>query len=193
MSNIPTDLKDMLAPLREYEPSKLRMPDMHSSAVLIPILTDGGDHRLLFTQRSQSLRHHPGQISFPGGRVEPGERPWLAALREAEEEIGLPADAVRPFGRLDDFYSPRGFHIRCFVAVVKPFDLRLNPAEVDAIIEVDVNELFDPDVHEIKPWKGHQVHYFNFRNGLVWGITGHMVYRLREVLHDPSTLDSVTL
>lgn len=194
MPTIPSDLISMLEPLREYEPNKLSTTELCSSAVLIPILADPSGHRLLFTKRSENLRNHPGQISFPGGRVDPGERPWLAALREAEEEIGLPTDLVRPFGRIDDVYSPRGFHIRCFVAVVQPFEPRLNPAEVDALVEVDVRELFDPAVHEIKPWKNRrQVHYFNFRNGLVWGVTGHMVHRLRQVLHHPDRLEELNL
>ncbi len=177
-----TAMIEKLLPLRAYEPKLLDRKDLRSSAVLIPILKRSGN-QLLFTLRARHLRHHAGQISFPGGGVEPEERPWRAALREAEEEIGLAPEKVRPFGRLDDVYSPRGFHIQCFVGLVERFEPRLNPGEVEKLVEVDLDELFDDRLHEVRP-RGNfpEVHYFHFKHGLVWGVTGLITYRLRQVL-----------
>jgi 8-oxo-dGTP pyrophosphatase MutT (NUDIX family) len=173
------DIRQHLTPLQEYAPRQRPTMAMREAAVLIPVLPEG---RLIYTLRSRNLTNHAGQISFPGGRIEPEEDAWSAALREAEEEIGLAPSAVEPLGRIDDVYSPRGFHIQCFVGLCRPFAPRLNPHEVDQLIHADLDELFDESLHETKPWKTRLVHYFNFREGQVWGVTGYITYRLREIL-----------
>ncbi|MBO1317069.1 CoA pyrophosphatase [Acanthopleuribacter pedis] len=157
---------------------------MRCAAVLIPILKKQA-FPILYTLRSQHLRHHAGQFSFPGGVVEEGETPWQAALREAHEEIGLEARDVTRLGRISDAYSPRGFHIECFVAMVEPFEPELNLEEVERVIEVDMHQLFDPKRHSYRPWnkdERHHIHYFDFEEGLVWGVTGRITANLREAL-----------
>ncbi len=167
--------------LARYTPSEAPVGSDGASAVLIPIML-GSPDRIILTLRSANLKHHAGQISFPGGRIEHGESPWDAALREAHEEIGLEPGSVRRLGQLDDVRSPRGFHIRCFVGLTGLFEPRLNHEEVARVIEVSWDELFDERLHEVKPYGARpRVHYFHFSNGLVWGVTGHIVYRLREV------------
>jgi len=171
-----------LASLDGYMPRELPESGHRPAAVLIPILDDAA-RTLLFTERGADLKHHAGQISFPGGKIEPEERPWEAALREAHEEIGLQPAAVRRLGRLDDVCSPRGFHIRCYVGLVQPFEPRLNHGEVARLIQVPLEELLDERRHRIKPYNRFRtVHYFHFENGLVWGVTGLIAYRLREAL-----------
>lgn len=177
-----TGMIENLFPLTGYEPRVLDSMNLRGSAVLIPILKRT-ENQLILTLRSRHLKNHAGQVSFPGGRIEPGEQPWRAALREAEEEIGLNPREVRKCGRLDDVYSPRGFHIQCFVGLVDRFEPLLNPGEVEKLVEVDLNELFDESLHEVKPGGDYrEVHYFHFKNGLVWGVTGLITYKLRQVL-----------
>ncbi len=157
---------------------------MRCAAVMIPILKKQG-FPILYTLRSRHLRHHAGQFSFPGGVVEEGETPWQAALREAHEEIGLEAAAVTRLGRISDAYSPRGYHIECFVALVDAFEPTLNEEEVERVIEVDMHQLFDSSRHAEKPWGPNPerlVHYFEFDEGLVWGVTGKITANLREAL-----------
>ncbi|CAM2066796.1 CoA pyrophosphatase [Sulfidibacter corallicola] len=153
-----------------------------SSAVLIPILRREGNP-ILYTLRSRHLKHHANQFSFPGGVVEDGESPWQAALREAEEEIGLEPGRVTRMGRISDVYSPRGFHIQCFVGLVDPFEPRLNEQEVERVIEVHMSQLFESQRHSLRPFMNrYKVHYFDFSEGLVWGVTGQITYNLREAL-----------
>ncbi len=179
--NTTTHLLERLRPIQEHQPNLLKVNNLRSSAVLIPIL-NRDHHQLLFTLRSANLTHHPGQISFPGGRIEKGETAWEAAVREADEEIGLPFSSVQKLGQLNDVYSPRGFHIQCFVGLVEPFQPVLNPSEVEELVWVDLDELFDESLHEIKPWRNHSVHYFDFKEGMVWGVTGLIAFHLRETL-----------
>ncbi|MDJ0841845.1 MAG: CoA pyrophosphatase [Acidobacteriota bacterium] len=168
--------------LKDYEPRFLPVGDLSGSAVLIPI-TRGEKPTLLYTLRSRHLKHHPGQVSFPGGRIEPRESGWDAAVREAHEEIGLAPDSVSQLGRIDDVYSPRGFHVACYVGICDPFEPQINEHEVERLVEVDLEELFDGSIHEVKPWgTRHQVHYFHFRDGLVWGVTGEITHILRRIL-----------
>ena len=155
---------------------------MRESAVLIPVVC-GKNPQILFTLRSRDLKNHAGQISFPGGVIEAGEDAQTAALREAEEEIGLDPASVDTLGRLDDVTSPHGFHIQCFVGVCPPFEPCLNPIEVEQLVVVGLDEVFDESLHEIRTMRGYDVHFFHFENGLVWGVTGLITYRLRQVLH----------
>ena len=176
-----THIAEKLKRLPSYQPRKISGSNLRGSAVLIPIVQSGRG-QLIFTMRSSDLKNHPGQISFPGGRIEEGERPWQAALREAEEEIGLNPSGVVPFGRLDDVISPRGFHIRSYVGLVEPFEPKLNRQEVESLVQVGLDELFDENLHETKQWRGYNVHYFHFKNGLVWGVTGQITFHLRQIL-----------
>jgi 8-oxo-dGTP pyrophosphatase MutT (NUDIX family) len=177
-----TPLIDRLSPIQGHKPRKWPTVGLRGSAVLVPIL-EQPQPRLLYTMRAAHLKHHPSQFSFPGGRIEPGETPWHAALREAFEEIGLPASRVHKVGRIDDFFSPKGFHIQCFVARVEPFEPVINHDEVERIVTVNLDEIFERQRHEVKMWRSiKKLHYFHFDEGTVWGVTGQITYQLREIL-----------
>jgi len=131
------------------------------------------------------MTNHPGQISFPGGRIDSGESAWQCALREAKEEIGLDSEKVTYLGRLDDVLSPRGFHVECLVGLVEDFEPVLSVEEVDQIFWVPLQDVCDPEKHEVKPWHrvpGIRVHYFYFPECTVWGVTGKITFELRRVL-----------
>ncbi|MBO9581647.1 MAG: CoA pyrophosphatase [Sphingobium sp.] len=153
------------------------------AAVLIAI-TDRPQPGMLFTQRHANLRQHSGQVAFPGGRLDPEDADAIAAaLREAEEEIALPRDAVEVIGRSDLFRTGTGFAIEPIVGIVPP-DLPLSPAhgEVDAIFEVPLDYLLDASNRALKTvdWEGGKRSYYEFlwEEQRIWGVTAAMLVNL---------------
>ncbi len=146
---------------------------------------------VLLTRRSAALRSHSGQIAFPGGRVDPSDpSPLAAALREAEEEIGLDRALVRPLGYLDAYLSGSGYMVVPVVAQVEPgFALRLNPFEVDEAFEVPLAFLMDEANHELhaREWNGRirQYHAMPYGRHYIWGVTAGILRNMYERYHQP--------
>jgi 8-oxo-dGTP pyrophosphatase MutT (NUDIX family) len=162
-------------------------PELVCAAVLIPLLFKEGAWHVLVTQRTERVEHHKGQISFPGGACEPGDVDLLAtALRETNEEIGVPPDAVEVLGVLDDFPTISNFVVTPFVAVIPyPFAYRLNDGEVERVIEVPLSFLRDP-AHlrvERREHQGqfHDVLFWDYGPHLIWGATARMLKDLLEL------------
>jgi len=159
------------------------------AAVLFPIVRHPALATVLLTQRTAHLRDHAGQISFPGGRVEAGDRsPLDTALRETEEEIGLPRERIDVLGFLPDYRTGTGFRVTPVVALVEPpFDLQPDPFEVAEVFEVPLGFLLDP--------ANHQQHELHYRGALrryyampwgeyfIWGATAGMIRSLSERLN----------
>lgn len=160
-------------------------PEGTRAAVLVPLYEDDqGEVRLILTKRPEGMRTHPGDVVFPGGTLEPGEGPVEAALREAEEEIGLARSAVvRIFGALGPRYVA-GRRDQPIVPVVarveRPAELVPDPAEVAVIIEPTLGELADESRWWTEDWRGHELWFFRFPEGLLWGATARMVRELLE-------------
>jgi 8-oxo-dGTP pyrophosphatase MutT (NUDIX family) len=160
------------------------------AAVLVPLVPRGDAVTVLFTQRAAHLRDHSGQIAFPGGKIDPGDpSPLAAALREAEEEIGLPRHAVRPLGYLDPYLSGTGFLVTPVVGLVAPeTGLRLNPDEVADAFEVPLDFLLDVANHALhsREWRGRQRRYYAipFGDRYIWGVTAGIVRNLYERLRE---------
>jgi 8-oxo-dGTP pyrophosphatase MutT (NUDIX family) len=159
------------------------------AAVLIPVIDRVPEATLLFTMRTGSLRSHAGQIAFPGGRIDPEDSgPEAAALREAEEEIGLPPQFVETLGRGPDYLTGSGYHVALVVAVVRlGFVLKLNPKEVADVFEVPLSFLMNPANHRIgsRTWNGAQRTFFEmpYADRHIWGITAGIVRVLYERLY----------
>ncbi len=157
------------------------------AAVLIPVV-DRPIPTVILTQRTDELPSHPGQVAFPGGKVDPeDENPVAAALREAEEEIALPRDQVELVGITDLYLTGTGFHITPVIGVVPP-DIELVPeaGEVAAIFEVPFDHLFDPnnyEEHELE-WEGRMRRYFQmyWEERRIWGVTAAIIMNLSHRL-----------
>lgn len=157
--------------------------DKHQAAVLVPIINYGDTLQVLFTQRALHLRHHPGQISFPGGRIESGESSCAAALREAHEEIGLAPDAVELLGRLPLQSTSTGFTIEPWVGLLTPQrSWILQADEVAGIFEVPLTHFLQQENrHQFSlPLRGkvQHLHAMQYQDKFIWGATAAILHRL---------------
>ena len=158
------------------------------AAVLVPVV-EHSEPTVLLTQRAQHLPDHPGQISFPGGKIDAGdETPLHSALREAEEEIGLDRAHVEPLGYLDLYMTTLGYRIVPLVARVKPgFELTLNPSEVDNVFEVPLAFLMDVANHQrhSRDWQGVTRHFYaiTFEERYIWGVTAGILRNLYDRIY----------
>ncbi|MFS8035525.1 CoA pyrophosphatase [Xanthobacter sp. AM11] len=158
------------------------------AAVLVPVVARP-QPSILLTLRSPHLSQHAGQIAFPGGRVDPGDADErAAALREAQEEVGLDRRFVRHLGYLDGYLSGTGFWIVPVVGLVDPaYDLTLNPAEVAEAFEVPLSFLMTPRNHErqSREWKGTLRHFYAmpYEGRNIWGATAGMLRNLYERIY----------
>jgi 8-oxo-dGTP pyrophosphatase MutT (NUDIX family) len=143
---------------------------------------------VLFTQRTTHLKSHAGQVSFPGGRAEPGDASLeFTALREAEEEIGLRPAAVEILARLPDYRTRTGFRVTPVIGLVTPpLELAPDPREVESVFEVPLAFLLDPRNRQrrTREFRGLSVGYyvFEYQDRVIWGATAGMLVNLYRML-----------
>ncbi|MBL4639227.1 MAG: CoA pyrophosphatase [Kordiimonadaceae bacterium] len=171
--------------LEEFKGKTLR-----PAAVLVPIIDHPTGPTILLTKRTDHLTKHPGQVSFPGGAVDPDDENSIAtALRETEEEIGLDRSYIEIAGFLDDYITGTGFEIKPVVGLVRPgFKLTLQEDEVAAAFEVPLDFFLDRNNHtkESAMWQGVLRHYYSMPYGgyRVWGATAAMLVNLCDVMEN---------
>ncbi len=171
---------EMIADFAVMEPAR-------SAAVLVPIVARD-ELTVLLTQRPQEMPQHAGQIAFPGGKVEPSDADHIAAaLREAEEEIGLERRFVETLGYLDMYRTGTGYNVAPVVAIVQPeFVLKLHEREVAEAFEVPLAFLMDANNHQkhARPWRGRERHFYAipYRERYIWGATAGMLRNLHQKL-----------
>jgi len=164
-----------------FQPDKLK-----EAAVLVPVLKASTGLRVLLTKRSSALKHHPGQIAFPGGRCDAQDRDEVAtALREAEEEIGLNSDLVQILGRLPAHRTVTGFNVTPIVGhVANSFRPVPNTDEVSEVFDVPYRLVTNPDCFSIqwRHWRGKPRYYFTVPYGpyYIWGATARILRGLAE-------------
>lgn len=160
-----------------------------AAAVLVGIVTHHPVPTVLLTTRLAGLRQHSGQVAFPGGKIDPSDAsPLAAALREAEEEVGLDRAAVTPLGYLDSYLTGTGFMVMPALCLIRPpLRLAVNPAEVADAFEVPLPWLMDPANHrrEAREVMGRARHFYAMTHGerTVWGATAGMLRNLYERLY----------
>ncbi len=157
---------------------------LRQAAVLVPLVDRPEGLSVLLTQRTDHLHDHAGQISFPGGRVEPRDKGVIhAALRETEEEIGLSDDFIDVVGYLDNYETVTGYLITPVVGFVKPgFTLKIDEFEVADAFEVPLEFLLDPGNHQIHMRMRHgsrrRYYVFEYESRYIWGATAGMLMNL---------------
>jgi 8-oxo-dGTP pyrophosphatase MutT (NUDIX family) len=189
--DVPAALRDPTAPAvrgdLDLDPeswTKAGVIAAKPAAVLIPVV-DRSTPTVILTQRTADLPSHAGQIAFPGGKIDGEETPAGAALREAEEEIGLKPALVEPLGYLDLYLTFSGFRILPTVARIAPdFELTPNRSEVADIFEVPLDYLMRPENYRRKSrdWNGIIRHYYEipYSNRHIWGVTAGILRNLYE-------------
>lgn len=169
-------------------------PDVHlppgrklrPAAVLLPLLRTGDEASVILTKRSSALIHHPGQIAFPGGKVdEPDDGPVEAALREASEEIGLQPENVEFLGRLSIHETVTGFNVTPVLGLIrKTFEFVPEPGEVEEVFTVPLAHVTDIKNFQIqsRAWQGVNRCYYTVPYGpyYIWGATACILHGLAE-------------
>jgi 8-oxo-dGTP pyrophosphatase MutT (NUDIX family) len=156
------------------------------AAVLMPLIDRGCGQgpSLVFTKRPESLRHHPGQMSFPGGRAEPHDSSLIdTACRETTEELGIERHQIQPWLELPQYQTVSGFLVQPVLAALSPsVEFRPDGREVDRVLEVPLQFLMDPRGHEHRQLvhEGETIRFFaiSFQDEFIWGATAAMVRNL---------------
>jgi 8-oxo-dGTP pyrophosphatase MutT (NUDIX family) len=174
---------EQLTTLRRHLP-----PTLARAAVLVPLVDRTEGLHVLLTQRASHLKNHAGQVSFPGGRIESGDAgPWEAALREAQEEIGLEPRYVTLAGYLRDHLVITGFQVTPVVAFVMPgFAVHPDRTEVEDVFEVPFDFILDPANHvpRERQFAGHTILAYDipYQGRHIWGATASMLLSLGRLL-----------
>jgi 8-oxo-dGTP pyrophosphatase MutT (NUDIX family) len=176
--------------LAAYVPQEIDPAGRRQAAVLVPLYVHEDALHVVLTKRGDTLEHHRGEISFPGGGVERQDTDLTAtALRECEEEIGLSPAHVHLIGRLDDFITISDFYVRPFVGIIDaafvPYVWRLHEIEVAELLEVPAAHLLDPSTHTVIAVErnGEVVTRpgYGFRDHVIWGATGRILQNFLDV------------
>jgi 8-oxo-dGTP pyrophosphatase MutT (NUDIX family) len=186
VDSLPEFLRQRLA---ERTPAVRPEWEVRPAAVLVPLYLDGRDWHVLFTQRTDLVETHKGQVSFPGGRVDPGDTSRVeTALREAEEEIGLRREDVTVLGQLDELLTVTQYHITPIVGLFPwPYSFVLSTAELSEVFGAPLAWLADPANLEIKlrepivPGPKILVYYLHYQGYAIWGATARMLLNLIDV------------
>jgi 8-oxo-dGTP pyrophosphatase MutT (NUDIX family) len=175
---------------RTGAPSPVEPEGVPASAVLVPLFDGPGGMQVVLTRRAWGLRTHRGEVSFPGGRCDPGESFAEAALREAWEEIALDPSSVELLGELDHLttVTRRAYIVPVLGLLPGRPELRPNPGEVDEALLVPLAELLHPEVFREERWGSEELHrpvyFFELVGDTVWGATAAMLRQLLAVLTD---------
>ena len=160
------------------------------AAVLICLYPKDGDYCVLLNKRSQEVEHHKGEISFPGGARDEGDRDFLeTALREAQEEMGINPEDVKVLGQLDDFTTRSGFSIQVYVGTIDyPYDFKPSDLEIAEVLEVPLSVLQSPSsIRSETRWEDGQyidVRSYAYNGHLIFGATARILQQFLSVLED---------
>ena len=182
--------------LNPYFAETLNEREFKPAAVLIPVIEREGRATVLLTRRTDHLSSHSGQIAFPGGKIDPGETPEFAALREAQEEVGLDPDRVELLGTFGTYYSGSGYCVSPVVGMVRGTpELTINKDEVADIFETPLAFLMDQKSHQVesRTWNKREIQYFTMPytdeavdppvERRIWGLTAGIIRMVQERLY----------
>lgn len=158
--------------------------EFRPAAVLVPLHWVDDEIHVLFTKRSEQLKHHSGQISFPGGGFEESDGTIRqAAIRETEEEVGITSEFIDVVGYLEDIETISGFYVTPFVAILQEnFELKINPKEVSEVFSVPLDFFMDSENCQKRSaeYKGRNVNYYIYphEKHTIWGVTAEIIVKL---------------
>lgn len=188
--------KDVIGALRivlaERKRKVIDCPSFSRAAVLVPLFRKGKECHLLFTKRTDQVKHHKGEISFPGGMVDREDSGLeKTALREASEEIGLHEEDVQIVGALDDIVTVSEFIVTPFVGVFAyPYPFELSPVEIAELIEVPLPALLREDAFSEKEifriGRKELVYAFQYKHHIIWGATAKILRQFLELISEAS-------
>lgn len=182
------DFEHIRRRVSSHTPVRIIDPSSRHACVLVSMIRHEGSLHLLLTKRTDRVEHHKGQISFPGGVVDDAdESPRHTALRELEEELGIPSSSVTILGQLDDFHIPTGFIVTPVVGLIDhPIDIRMKNDEVEEIFLIPFTKFFEPSLRrtETRFLKGaeRQVYVYDVWKEPVWGATAHIIKQFTDLL-----------
>jgi 8-oxo-dGTP pyrophosphatase MutT (NUDIX family) len=187
--NLPC-FEDELTRALEARQRRVLSPDgMTVAAVLVPLFRADGRRHVLLTKRSQAVEHHKGEISFPGGKLDPDDADLLScALREADEEVGIAPGDVRVIGELDEFYTVASRYVVApFVGTIPyPYEFRPSGREIAELLEVPLEVFFDPAYKSEDIWtfQGQSVPMvsYNWQGHVIWGATARILKHFAELV-----------
>lgn len=161
-----------------------------NAAVLLPLFRHDGEWTLLMTRRALHLRHHPGQLSFPGGRIESGESSAAAALREAYEETGIDPTTVQLLGQLPAINTSTGFIVEPWLGLLDGLPtLQLQRDEVDSVLLLPLQEALSARRRQTEIWplrgKQQRLHFIPWQQHLIWGASAEILYLLAQQVAAP--------
>lgn len=175
--------------LRERKKVVLPADGLTTAAVLVPLYRKEGRYHVLLTKRSDEVEHHKGEISFPGGKLDPSDADLIAcALRETAEEIGIAPEHVQILGELDDFYTvATHFHVVPFVGLIPhPYPLRPSAREIAGVVTPPVDIFFDPKARSEEVWyfQGRLVNVvaYSWEGHTIWGATARILKHFAELV-----------
>jgi 8-oxo-dGTP pyrophosphatase MutT (NUDIX family) len=180
------DRERLASHLQAFPRQTIPLDSLRPAAVLIPLFQHENRDYLLFTRRTEHLKHHAGEISFPGGGHDTVDADLsITALRETEEELGIAHTQIKVLGRLDDFYSIHGYHVIPFVGIIpKPDNLLLDSFEIAGTFEAPLDHFRDPSVHRVEDWqhrgRTHLVNFYQFEEHVIWGLTAEILRQFLE-------------
>ncbi|MCK9410005.1 MAG: CoA pyrophosphatase [Bacteriovoracaceae bacterium] len=181
-------IQHIVETLAGHLPVALAQNENRKACVMVTLVNKGNHLHLLLTKRADSVEHHKGQISFPGGMVDDEDESNTAtALRELEEEIGISRSQITILGTLDDIHIPSGFIVTPVVGYINTLPkLRTNAAEVAEVLFVPFEKFFDPSLRRLedRELKGVQrrVYFYDVWKEPVWGATAYIIKQLTDLL-----------
>jgi 8-oxo-dGTP pyrophosphatase MutT (NUDIX family) len=196
MHTVLTDIRSRLA---TYTPKTFDPNGAPRAAVLVPLYTHREELHVVFTKRTDLVQHHRGEISFPGGAMDPEDPDLIAtALREANEEVGLDSGHIQVIGRLDDIVTISRFHVSVYVgeldAAQSPYPWRPQAEEVAEVLEVPLPHLLDEaNLVEVPRQRDGELvimEGFKFEEHIIWGATGRMLRNFLDVATGTDTLST---
>lgn len=181
-------LNDIAAALRAHTPVPMPVNGNRKACVMVTLVEKDAVLHLMLTKRTDDVEHHKGQISFPGGMVDDADASDTdTALRELDEETGIPRDRITVLGTLNDIHIPSGFIVTPVVGYIASLcELRTSAAEVAEVLLVPFEKFFDPSLRrlETRELKGmmRQVYFYDVWKEPVWGATAHIIKQFTDLL-----------